>query len=83
MIIPIKKIILEMSTALKRRKAFQQAGIIPPKNEYGYNFPQKKIFKKITNNNFTNNTTFYLFLLNLNWTIVFYIYISFRCIIDF
>ena len=49
MIIPIKKIILEMSTALKRRKAFQQAGIIPPKNEYGYNFPQKKIFKKITN----------------------------------
>ena len=49
MIIPIKKIILEMSTALKRRKAFQQAGIIPPKNEYGYNFPQKKIFKKIIN----------------------------------
>ena len=50
MIIPIKKIILEMSTALKRRKAFQQAGIIPTKYDPNKTFPQKFIHRNIVDN---------------------------------
>ena len=50
MIIPIKKIILEMSTALKRRQNFKQAGIIPTKHDPNNTFPQKFIHRNIVDN---------------------------------
>lgn len=50
MIIPIKKIILEMSTALKRRQNFKQAGIIPTKYDPNNTFPQKFIHRNIVDN---------------------------------